>query len=108
MSESARNPRAQAKKRGELPARTREETSKHYYQQDINGYLKYLASQITCAEHFQKIMSDVSPKMAFQVKRQIMKHLPRHVVQELLDEKARRLTPKPDIVLTDVGGVHES
>ena len=108
MSEALRNPRAQAKKRGELSPRTVEETRDHHAKLDEQGYLKYLASQITCAEHFQKIMSEVSPKMAFEVKRQIMKHLPAHVVQELLDEKARRLTPKPDIVLTDAEGVRES
>lgn len=108
MSESALNPRSQAKRRGELMPRTPEETAAHYRQQDTNGYLRYLASQITCAEHLQEILSDVNPKMAFEVKRQIMKHLPAHVVQELVDEKARRLTPTPDIVLTDAGGVQES
>ncbi len=108
MSDSAHNPRAQAKKQGEISPRTPEETAAHHRQLDTNGYLKYLATQITCAEHFQKIMSDVNPKMAFEVKRQILKHLPAHVVQELVDEKARRLTLTPDIVLTDAGGVHES
>lgn len=108
MSEAAHNPRAQAKKRGELSPRTREETNEHYARLDEQGLMKYMASQITCAEHFQKIMADVKSSMAFEVKRQIMKHLPSHVVQELVDDKARRLTPRPDIVLTDAGGVRES
>ena len=86
MSESAHNPRVQAKKRGELPPRTAAETRQHYAALVEEKYFKYLASKISSADHFKKIMADVAPRMAFEVKRKIMKHLPAHVVEDLLQE----------------------
>jgi hypothetical protein len=89
MSESARNPRAQAKKRGELTPLTAERRADQGAERATRAYLRNRAGQIENPSHFEQVMSEVQdtpPGMKAAVRKQLLALLPQRVVREMVVE----------------------
>ena len=88
MSESARNPIAQAARRGDLSPLTKQQRSDARAKAGATGYLQYLANQVESPAHFEQVIAAVHDNpagMRAGVRSQLLAMLPRRVIRMMVE-----------------------